>query len=74
MSSLCGLNKTGNLNVFQDDLLINLVIEQMINDPDPELGGAVQLMGILRLLIDPENMIATALVKFSHLFYTCNSN
>ncbi|XP_033734679.1 serine/threonine-protein phosphatase 4 regulatory subunit 3A-like isoform X2 [Pecten maximus] len=43
-----------------DDLLINLVIEQMINDTDPELGGAVQLMGILRLLIDPENMLATS--------------
>ncbi|KAK3588874.1 hypothetical protein CHS0354_025858 [Potamilus streckersoni] len=43
-----------------DDLLINLVIEQMINDTDPELGGAVQLMGTIRLLIDPENMLATA--------------
>jgi protein phosphatase-4 regulatory subunit 3 len=43
-----------------DDLLINLVIEQMIGDSDPELGGAVQLMRILQLLIDPENMLATA--------------
>ncbi|XP_013414069.1 serine/threonine-protein phosphatase 4 regulatory subunit 3A isoform X2 [Lingula anatina] len=43
-----------------DDLLINLVIEQMVSDPDPELGGAVQLIGIIRLLIDPENMLATA--------------
>lgn len=43
-----------------DDLLVNLVIDQMINDPDPELGGALQLMGVLKLLIDPENMIATS--------------
>ena len=28
-----------------------------------ELGGAVQLMGILRVLIDPENMLATANVS-----------
>ncbi|XP_065785321.1 serine/threonine-protein phosphatase 4 regulatory subunit 3B isoform X2 [Muntiacus reevesi] len=43
-----------------DLLLINVVIEQMICDTDPELGGAVQLMGLLRTLIDPENMLATA--------------
>ncbi|KFQ48904.1 Serine/threonine-protein phosphatase 4 regulatory subunit 3B, partial [Pelecanus crispus] len=43
-----------------DILLINVVIEQMICDTDPELGGAVQLMGLLRTLIDPENMLATA--------------
>ncbi|XP_029449610.1 serine/threonine-protein phosphatase 4 regulatory subunit 3B isoform X7 [Rhinatrema bivittatum] len=46
-----------------DILLINVVIEQMICDTDPELGGAVQLMGILRTLIDPENMLATANVR-----------
>ena len=28
-----------------------------------ELGGAMQLMGILRLLLDPENMLATANVS-----------
>lgn len=47
----------------QDILLINVVIEQMICDTDPELGGAVQLMGLLRTLIDPENMLATANVR-----------
>ncbi|XP_069090460.1 serine/threonine-protein phosphatase 4 regulatory subunit 3B isoform X3 [Pleurodeles waltl] len=46
-----------------DILLINVVIEQMICDADPELGGAVQLMGLLRTLIDPENMLATANVR-----------
>lgn len=39
---------------------MNIVIEQMICDNDPELGGAVQLMGILRILLDPENMLASA--------------
>lgn len=48
---------------LQDILLINVVIEQMICDTDPELGGAVQLMGLLRTLIDPENMLATANVR-----------
>lgn len=49
--------------MLQDILLINVVIEQMICDTDPELGGAVQLMGLLRTLIDPENMLATANVR-----------
>ncbi|XP_016117651.1 serine/threonine-protein phosphatase 4 regulatory subunit 3-like isoform X1 [Sinocyclocheilus grahami] len=43
-----------------DVLLINVVIKQMICDSDPELGGAVQLMGLLRTLMDPENMLAPA--------------
>lgn len=47
----------------QDILLINLIIEHMICDTDPELGGAVQLMGLLRTLVDPENMLATANVS-----------
>lgn len=56
-----------NLFSFQDILLINVVIEQMICDTDPELGGAVQLMGLLRTLIDPENMLATTNVRnYSH--------
>jgi protein phosphatase-4 regulatory subunit 3 len=47
----------------QDVLLINVVIKQMICDSDPELGGAVQLMGLLRTLIDPENMLAPINVR-----------
>lgn len=43
--------------------MINLIIEHMICDTDPELGGAVQLMGLLRTLVDPENMLATANVR-----------
>ncbi|XP_016413016.1 serine/threonine-protein phosphatase 4 regulatory subunit 3-B-like [Sinocyclocheilus rhinocerous] len=43
-----------------DVLLINVVIKQMICDSDPELGGAVQLMGLLRTLMDPKNMLAPA--------------
>ncbi|XP_029305154.1 serine/threonine-protein phosphatase 4 regulatory subunit 3B isoform X5 [Cottoperca gobio] len=46
-----------------DVLLINVVIKQMICDSDPELGGAVQLMGLLRTLIDPENMLASTNVS-----------
>lgn len=59
--------------MMQDTLLLNVIIEQLISDRDPELGGAVQLSGVLRLLIDPENMLA-ALNKsekadFLNLFY-----
>ncbi|GAB1302259.1 Serine/threonine-protein phosphatase 4 regulatory subunit 3A [Apodemus speciosus] len=43
-----------------DILLIKLIIEHMICDTDPELGGAVQLMGLLQTLVDPENMLTTA--------------
>ena len=47
-------------NTAEDEhLLLNIIIEQMMCDSDPELGGAVQLSGILRLLIDPENMLAS---------------
>ena len=54
-------------------MLLNVIIQQLINDKDPELGGAVQLSGVVRLLIDPENMLA-ALNKsekadFLNLFY-----
>ncbi|XP_066552600.1 serine/threonine-protein phosphatase 4 regulatory subunit 3B isoform X2 [Amia ocellicauda] len=56
-----------------DILLINVVIKQMICDTDPELGGAVQLMGLLRTLIDPENMLAptnkTEKTEFLSFFY-----
>nr|XP_031302390.1 serine/threonine-protein phosphatase 4 regulatory subunit 3B-like [Camelus dromedarius] len=41
------------------NLFINLVIEQMICDTDPELGGAIHLMELLRELLDPYNMLAT---------------
>ncbi|XP_021946335.1 serine/threonine-protein phosphatase 4 regulatory subunit 3A isoform X4 [Folsomia candida] len=61
-----------------DQLLLNVIIEELINDKDPELGGAVQLSGVLRLLIDPENMMA-ALNKsekadFLNLFYKQSMN
>lgn len=39
--------------------MLNIIIEQMLRDHDPELGGAVQLMGVLRILLDPENMLSS---------------
>lgn len=45
----------------------------MICDSDPELGGAVQLMGVLRILLDPENMLAqvdkSEKTNFLNFFY-----
>ncbi|KAK5647858.1 hypothetical protein RI129_002750 [Pyrocoelia pectoralis] len=46
-------------NTDEDQILLNVIIEQMICDSDPELGGAVQLMGVLRILLDPENMLSS---------------
>lgn len=54
--------------VFQNQLLINIAIEQMLADSEPELGGAVQIMGVIRILLDPENML-TEKTDFLNLFY-----
>uniref|UniRef100_A0A8C2I0K7 Serine/threonine-protein phosphatase 4 regulatory subunit 3 n=1 Tax=Cyprinus carpio TaxID=7962 RepID=A0A8C2I0K7_CYPCA len=60
-TDICSYLVEYNPSMNDDDiLLINLIIEHMICDTDPELGGAVQLMGLLRTLVDPENMLATA--------------
>ena len=44
-------------NTDDDTLLMNVVIEQMTCDSDPDMGGAVQLMYIIKDLLDPENML-----------------
>ncbi|XP_020726354.2 serine/threonine-protein phosphatase 4 regulatory subunit 3-like isoform X1 [Odocoileus virginianus] len=41
-------------------LFINLVIQQIFCDTDPELGSAFHLMGILRYLLDPNNMTTSS--------------
>lgn len=46
-----------------DENLLNLVIRTMENDPDQELGGAMQIINLLKLLIDPENMLSAINVK-----------
>lgn len=51
---------------FQEQMLINIAIEQMLSDSEPELG--VQLMGVIRLLLDPENML-TEKTDFLNFFY-----
>ncbi|VDD81859.1 unnamed protein product [Mesocestoides corti] len=43
-----------------ENILINLMITQLLEDPDPELGDAYQLSYMLRFLIDPDNMNNTA--------------
>ena len=45
--------------IFQDLLLMNVIIEQMTCDTDPEMGNAVQLTNIIRMLLDPENMLTS---------------
>ena len=49
-------------DVFEP-ILINYVIRQMINDPDPELSGTMQIINVLKLLIDPDNMLSAVNVS-----------
>jgi len=49
-------------------MLLNIAIEQMLNDSEPELGIAVQLMGIVKILLEPENML-TEKGDFLNFFY-----
>ncbi|XP_016969724.1 serine/threonine-protein phosphatase 4 regulatory subunit 3 isoform X1 [Drosophila rhopaloa] len=49
-------------------VLLNIAIEQMLNDSEPELGIAVQLMGIVKILLEPENML-TEKGDFLNFFY-----
>jgi len=44
-------------NTEDDCLLMNIIIEGMICDT--EMGASVQLMNIIRTLLDPENMLAS---------------
>ncbi|XP_033125942.1 serine/threonine-protein phosphatase 4 regulatory subunit 3A-like isoform X2 [Anneissia japonica] len=46
-----------------DILLMNVIIEQMICDTDEDLGGAIQLMNLIRILLDPENMMGSITLK-----------
>lgn len=66
------LSQVGNTD-DHDSMLINIIIEQAVCDPDPELARAVQLMINLRLLIDPENMLTiinkTEKTEFLTYFY-----
>ena len=54
---------------------MNIVIDQMLCDTDPTLGGAVQIIGLIRILLDPENMLAynyinkTEKTDFLNFFY-----
>lgn len=49
-------------------MLLNIAIEQMLNDSEPELGVAVQLMGIIKILLEPDNML-TEKGDFLNFFY-----
>ena len=50
---------------------MNLLLDVMLNDPDPELGTANQLTNTIRILLDPENMLRSATEKpdFLGFFY-----
>lgn len=49
-------------------MLLNIAIEQMLSDSEPELGVAVQLMGIIKILLEPESML-TEKAEFLNFFY-----
>lgn len=43
--------------------LMSLLLNVMLNDPDPELGTAIQLTNTIRTLLDPENMLRSSTEK-----------
>jgi len=60
-------------NTDKDQLIINIIIEQMISSQQ-DLGLVVQLSSMLRLLLDPENMLSATANKsekseFLNYFY-----
>jgi len=66
-----GSRSGGDVNGDEEFFLLNMIIEQMICDPDPELSCAMQLTGLLKVLLDPENMMANKNEKseFLGFFY-----
>ena len=42
---------------------MSLLLNVMLNDPDPELGTAIQLTNTIRTLLDPENMLRSSTEK-----------
>lgn len=38
---------------------MNVIIEQMNYDTDPEMGNAVKMFDIIRMLLDPKNMMSS---------------
>lgn len=68
-----GLVDPPNCN-SQTSNILKLVIEHITTDPDPELGTAIQLSCIIRILLDPENMPGDAFGKHSFLeffYFSC---
>lgn len=63
--------KEGARQHRDENILINLMITQLLEDPDPELGDAYQLGYMLRILIDPDNMNnASAVSAFTSLSWS----
>ncbi|XP_018494067.1 serine/threonine-protein phosphatase 4 regulatory subunit 3A [Galendromus occidentalis] len=40
-------------------LLMEIILKQILADPEPDVGVSVQLSGILRMLLDPETFVPT---------------
>ena len=49
------------LEYFQDSLLINKLINHMLSDKDAEFTAAQQMSNVLRVLVDPESIVAVSL-------------
>lgn len=47
--------------------ILKLLIEHITTDPDPELGTATQLSCIIKLILEPENMLGDIMSKHSFL-------
>ncbi|KAG9510636.1 Serine/threonine-protein phosphatase 4 regulatory subunit 3, partial [Fragariocoptes setiger] len=53
-----------------DHSILNIVIDKITTDPDPDLGTATQLSNVMRLILDPDNgMLSTDKEKEQFLLY-----
>ena len=54
---------------------MSLLLNVMLNDPDPELGTAIQLTNTIRTLLDPENMLRSSTekdgIRFEYIICIC---
>jgi len=53
------------MHCVKDSLLINKLINHMLNDKDPEFTAANQMSQVLRILLDPEGIMAVSYLSHS---------
>jgi hypothetical protein len=69
-TNIPSLDEILNVDEEFEPTLINYIIRQMINDPDQELSGAMQIINVLKLFIDSENMLSENMRSISNVIHS----